>query len=341
LLINHLIKLMVLVMALVGAASVAIAQQTNPTRPPDPAAVRQGAAASFKPPDNIEFRTASILSEGVRLHAELFSLKSLAGKQLPTIIMAHGWGGTAANFRRDAIDLAGAGYLVITFDYRGWGQSDGRIILAAQPEKKDGRRFTAQVEELREYVDLIEQTTDWFNVISWAMGEPTVDKNRIGLRGSSYSGGHVFYVAARDPRVKAIVSQVGAFDSRWVVAGQEQSKITYDEATRRARGEIGYPEPRARVVGNLIGAPIRDKLLHYAPVEEAAKVKDCAALFIVAEKEELFDNKDHAKLAYDRMAGSKKRYVVIPNITHYGIYRESRDQAIKLAIEWFDQHLKN
>lgn len=337
---DNLLKLMLLMMTLAGAVSVAQAQQSSPPRPADPAAQQQVSAAGFKVPDNIEFRTAKIISEGTRLHAELFSLKTHAGKALPTILMAHGWGGTAANFRWDALQLANAGYLVVTFDYRGWGQSDGRIVLAAQPEKREGRRFTAEVQELREYVDPIEQTTDWFNVINWAMGEPAVDKNRIGLRGSSYSGGHVFYVAARDPRVKAIVSQVGAFDSRWVVAGATESKTTYEEATRRARGEIGYPEPRAKVVGNLIGAPIRDKLLHYVPADEAAKVKDCAALFIVAEKEELFDNKDHAKLAYDRMAGSRKKYVSIPNILHYGIYGAQRQQAIQLAIEWFDQYLK-
>src|SRR5207244_1122654 len=147
-------------MALFGAISVVTAQQTNQTRPPDPAAIRQTPAASYKAPDNIEFRTANIISEGVRLQAELFSLKSSAGKSLPTIIMAHGWGGVAANFRRDAVDLAKAGYLVITFDYRGWGQSDGRIILTSPPEKKEGRRFTAQVQELREYVYPIEQTHD-------------------------------------------------------------------------------------------------------------------------------------------------------------------------------------
>jgi dipeptidyl aminopeptidase/acylaminoacyl peptidase len=32
---------------------------------------------------------------------------------------------------------------------------------------------------------------------------------------------------------------------------------------------------------------------------------------------------------------------VIPGIEHYGIYNEARGQAIKLAIDWFDQHLKN
>jgi len=337
---QSLTRIFVFIVAILATIIVAPAQQPSATRPPDPAAAAQQPATGFKAPENIDYSTANIISEGVRLHAELFSLKSLAGKPLPTIIQAHGWGGVAANFRWDALALANAGYLVIDFDYRGWGQSDGRIVLKAPPEKKDGRRFNAQVEELREYVDPLEQTTDWFNVINWAMGEPMVDKERLGLRGSSYSGGHVFYVAARDPRVKAVVSQVGAFDSRWVVSDAEQIKTTYDEATRRARGELGYPEPRARVVGNLIGAPIRDKLLHYAPVEEAAKVKDCAALFVVAEKEELFDNKDHAKLAYDRMPGTKKKYVSVPNITHYGIYREQRQQAIKLAIEWFDQYLK-
>lgn len=330
-----------------GAGSPAYAQQqTSPqtTRPPDPARARGPMrAADFKAPENIEFRTARIMSEGVRLHAEIFSLKSLAGKPLPTIIMAHGWGGTAANFRRDAIDFANAGYLVITFDYRGWGESDARLVLTGPspvtPIQGQNQRFTAEVQEVREYVDPIEQTTDWFNVIHWAASEPMVDKNRIGIRGSSFSGGHVFYVAAREPRVKAVVSQVGAFDARWVASDKEQLEITYAEASKRAHGEP-YPAPRAVVVGRLIGAPVREKLLHYAPVEEASKVKDAAVLFIVAEKEELFDNKDHAKLAYDRMAGTKKKYVSIPEITHYGVYLQARDQAIKLAIEWFDEHLK-
>ena len=305
----------------------------------------QQSAAAFKAPDAIDFRRANIMSEGVRLHAELFSLKTLAGKQLPTVIMAHGWGGTAAGFRRDAIELAAAGYLAITFDYRGWGESDSRVILTSPaPAKKDGLKFTAEVLEVREVVDPLEMVTDWFNAIHWAMGEPMVDKNRIGLRGSSYSGGHVVYVAARDPRVKAIVSQVGSLDSRpkaIALAGgvSDQVKMAYDEATRRARGELGYPAPRARVIGNLQGAPIRDKLLLYAPVEDAAKLNNCAALFIVAEKEELFDNNDHAKVAYDRMTGPKK-YVVVPGITHYGIYTTERDRAIKLSIEWFDQYLK-
>jgi hypothetical protein len=320
------------------------AQQSTQQRPPDPAAQQQSAAASFKPPDTIEYRRVNIFSEGVRMHGELFSLKSLAGKKLPTIIQAHGWGGTAAAFRRDSIDLANAGYLVLSFDYRGWGESDARLILTGpspvKPVSGQSQKFNAEVVEVREVIDPLEFVTDWFNAIHWAVGEPAVDQQRIGLRGSSYSGGHVVYVAARDPRVRAIVSQVAALDSRpAAIPGNDQLKLAYDEATRRARGELGYPPPRQRVIGNLIGAPIRDKLLLYAPVEDAARLKNCAALFIDAEKEELFDIKDHAKLAYDR-APQPKKYVLVPGITHYGIYTTEREQAIRLAIEWFDQYLK-
>ena len=284
------------------------------------------------------------------MYGELFSLKSLAGKKLPTVIQAHGWGGTASGFRRDSIDLANAGYLVLSFDYRGWGESDSRLILAGpspvKPVSGQAQKFTAEVLEVREVVDPLEFVTDWFNAIHWAVGEPMVDAARIGLRGSSYSGGHIVHVAAHDPRVRAVVGQVSAFDSRpkamTTLGGPEadQLKIAYDEATKRARGELGYPPARqARVIGNLIGAPIRDHLLRYAPVEDAAKLRNCAALFIDAEKEELFNIADHAKLAYDR-APQPKKYVLIPGITHYGIYTTERERAIKLAIEWFDQYLK-
>jgi uncharacterized protein len=306
----------------------------------------QQPAQPFTPPDDLDFRKANVMSEGVRLTAELYSPKSAAGKQLPTIIMSHGWGGTVANLRREALDFARAGYLVIAFDYRGWGASDSRVILTSTaPSKKEGNKFTAEVMEIREVVDPLEQTQDMFNVIHWAMGEPQVDKNRIGLWGSSYSGGHVVYVAAHDPRVKCIVSQVGAMDSRPKAqlassgAEADQYKMAYEEATKRARGEIGYPAPRARVIGNLQGAPIREKLLRYAPVDVAPMIKNCAMLFVVAEKEELFDNAQHAKLVFDR-AREPKKYVVLPGITHYGVYTTAREQATKIEIEWYDQHLK-
>ncbi len=299
------------------------------------------AQQSFTPPEGMDFRQANIISEGTRMSAEVFSLKSVAGKKLPTVIMCHGWGGTAAQLRTVALDIALAGYLVVAFDFRGWGASDSRLVLIGPaPAERPKHRFTAEVQEVREVVDPLDMTTDLLNAIHWVQGEAQCDRDRIGLWGTSYSGGHVVWAAARDPRVKATVSQAPALDSRMVVATDAERKLTYEEATKRTRGEIGYPPPRARVIGNLQGGPVRERMIYYAPVEDADKAPTCAMLFITAEKEELFRNEDHAGKAYARAKGPKK-LVMIPGITHYGIYREAREQATKLAIEWFDLHLKN
>ena len=286
--------------------------------------------------EELSFRKDNIMSEGVRLGAEVFSLKTNKEKKLPTIVMCHGWGGTAKALRSDAAVFARAGYLVVTFDYRGWGASDGRIIRAGE-KKKDGS--AAEVKEIREVIDPIEQTTDLLNVIHWVQEEKQCDRERIGLWGTSFSVGHVVYVAARDPRVKATVSQVPAFDGRWAINSSRMRKETYGGATQRARGKAGYPEPGEAAVGKLKGSPILEKIGRYAPVEDAARLKGCAALFILAEKEELFDNKEHGILAHSKAKGPRK-LVIIPEIKHYGIYREAKKQAQELAIAWYDEHLK-
>lgn len=300
-----------------------------------PALGQERPAAPFDPPADIEYRRADVISEGVRLQAELFSPRSLSGQRLPTVIQAHGWGGLAAHLRNDAVDIARAGYLVINFDYRGWGQSDGRVVLEGDMPDTDDPGFTARVRELRGYIDPFEQTEDWFNVIHWAMAEPMADAERIGVRGSSYSGGHVVYVAAFEPRVKAVVSQVGATDiARGIPQMYEDAE---EEATRRARGEIAYPEPFVREF-NLTGLPLKTKGLRYSPNDVADQVR-VPTLFIVAENEELYTNESQAVIAHQRI-NAPKDYVVIPDITHYGIYGDARDEAIRLAVEWFDQHLK-
>lgn len=296
------------------------------------------AQQDWQAPAGVNWRTDTILSEGTRLAAEIFSPSDRDGEKLPCILMAHGWGGTVRGLRRDAVVLAKAGYLAVAFDYRGWGNSDPRVILAnPAPDGKPGK-FRAEVIAIREVVDPVEQGRDWLNALHWLQAEPMCDTQRIGVWGSSYSGGHVLYAAAHDQRVKAVFSQVGGMDSRFVVASGEARVRTLKEATQRARGQLPYPAPGAVEVGALRGAPIRDKLMHYAPVELARQASHAALMFVIAENEELFDNRDHAIKAHAAATGVKK-LVTLPGIKHYGIYREARERAQQLAVEWFDAHL--
>lgn len=311
----------------------------------DPAAITNlTPSVNYQPPEGISFKATSFISEGVRLTAQWLYASENEGKKLPTVIIAHGWGGTAANFRRDAVDFARAGYMVMLFDYRGWGESDSRVILARPlpDEPSAGMTRIAEVKELRGYIDPWEQTEDWANAISYAVTNPMVDADRIGIRGSSFSGGHVVYVAAHDPRVKALVSQVPSLDSRPRPPFQPDPAAAMAaanaSATRLAAGQESYPEDRASTVGNLIGAPIGNKVVRWVPVEHAARVT-APALFIMAEKEELFSNENNGIESCQRIAGPRKA-IMVPDIPHYGIYGAERELAVKAAIDWYDRYLK-
>ena len=168
------------------------------------------------------------------------------------------------------------------------------------------------------------------------------DAGRIGILGSDLSGGHVIYVAAHEPRVKALVSQVSSVDTRPYKPYQpDPAKVIAQAnaaASRIATGQRRqYPADRARATGAaLVGAPVGDKVVRWAPVEQAGRVS-APALFVLAKNEELFSNTNNGQLACERVTGPRK-LVMLPDITHYGVYDAERDRAIRLAIDWFDQY---
>jgi hypothetical protein len=230
------------------------------------------------------------------------------------------------------------------FDYRGWGDSDGRVMLTGPGPAASGTS-ASQVREVRGYVDPGEQSEDWFNAVSYAATQPMVDAGRIGLRGSDLSGGYVIYAAAHDTRVKAVVSQVTWADLRPSKPYQPDPARLIAEAdaaaSHIAAGQASYPAERARFSGLgpvLVGAPVGNKLARWTPVDEAGGVTQ-PALFVLAEKEELFANKFNGQMACERVQGPRKM-VILPKITHYDIYGAERDRALTAAIDWFDKYLK-
>jgi dienelactone hydrolase len=289
---------------------------------------------------DIESKRVDIWSDGTRLSGNLFfPANKGTQKKLPAIIMCHGWGGTRWHLNQAyAPHFAAAGYVVLTFDYRGWGDSDSRLILKEKMPKLDkNNEATVRVQAIREVVDPLDQTEDIFSCIDYISGESRVDSKRIGLWGTSYGGGHVLYVAAHDSRVKCFVSQVPSMDSREVPSVLQKEPLKED--IQRARGEID-PVPQGFTAFNLSGTPYVSRMADYAPVEFAANLK-VPMLIIVAEKEELMDNRAHGLLAYQRAKDNiPARYEVMKGFTHFQIYDKGRLQAIELAVGWFDQHLK-
>lgn len=75
----------------------------------------------------------------------------------------------------------------MVFDYRFWGGSEGGP---------------------RNQVFASEMVDDYRNAITWLSKRPEVNSDRIGIWGTSYSGGLCLYVGIHDKRVKAVVAQV-------------------------------------------------------------------------------------------------------------------------------------
>ena len=101
-------------------------------------------------------KPVEIWSDGTRLAGDVFYPKATAeGEKLPTIVLCHGWGGTKSHLNRGiAPRFAAAGYLVLAFDYRGWGESDARLVVRGKmPAPDEDGYVTVKAQAIRQLVD--------------------------------------------------------------------------------------------------------------------------------------------------------------------------------------------
>jgi pimeloyl-ACP methyl ester carboxylesterase len=97
--------------------------------------------------------------------------------------------------------LSDLGYVVLRFDMRGCGESEGEF----------GR------------VICLEQVEDTRNALTFLAQHPAVDPQRIALIGSSFGGAVAIYTGGVDQRVAAVISNGGWGDGERKFRGQHKS----------------------------------------------------------------------------------------------------------------------
>ncbi|MYW44836.1 CocE/NonD family hydrolase, partial [Streptomyces sp. SID161] len=127
--------------------------------------------------------------DGVRLDTSYFTPAG-TGRH-PALLLAHGFGGSKDDMRRQAEDLARDGYAVLTWSARGFGDSTGRIGL------NDPKGEVADVSRL----------------VDWLAGQPEVRLDRpgdprVGMAGGSYGGAVSLLAAGHDRRIDAIAPAI-------------------------------------------------------------------------------------------------------------------------------------
>lgn len=273
---------------------------------------------------------ASFPVEGILCRAWVYEPPESVARPAPCIVMAHGLGGTrTASLEPYALRFADAGFFVVLFDYRYLGDSEG---------------------EPRQLVSVEFQLDDWREAISFARRHPGVDPARIGLWGTSLSGGHVIVAAARDKRIAAVASQCpmldGAASARMALAnagmamsGRLAAAALLDVATMvtghpphyvplvardgdlAAMSAPGAYENCMAIVPpgwrNEVAARFFLSLPLYRPLLYARDV-NCPTLLIVCSQDTVVSPKSAADAA--ARIGDHARLVALP-IDHFDIYR--------------------
>jgi uncharacterized protein len=285
--------------------------------------------------------------DGVCLRGWHF-LPTNSSRSLPTIILAHGYSAVKEmGLDRFGEAFAAAGFGALVFDNRNFGGSDG---------------------EPRQEIDPWRQIRDYRDAITFCARLPETDPHRIGIWGSSYSGGHVLVVAAVDRRVKCVVSQAPLVSGsenvrRLVRADMIEPLRAMFAADRESRyggaspamipvvstdGPCALPTPDSfswfTEMGNTVAPAWRNEvtlrsvemLMEYEPAAYLPQISPTPLLMIIGKRDHL----TMAELALRAYAHAlEPKRLVLLDAGHFDVYGSAFDRSAGAAIEWFKQHL--
>lgn len=264
----------------------------------------------------------------------------------PAIVMASGFSSVKEmGLDKFAKEFAEAGFVVLAFDYRYFGASEG---------------------EPRGQLFYFEQHQDYRNAITWVASQKEVDPQRIGIWGNSFSGGHVLHIAAFDKRVKAVVSQVPGLNQwetyyhnakpellAWfaqtrmenytknttaylpVVAPQRQPSCLPWQDAYEWFSEAAKTAPNWQ---NKVTVESLDINKEYASMAYIQLISPAPLLMIVASDDNVCPT-EVQKIGFAR-AGEPKKMVIVEG-GHFSVFQgRAFETAVTEAVEWFKQYLK-
>jgi fermentation-respiration switch protein FrsA (DUF1100 family) len=297
-------------------------------------------------------RDVTFASQGVDCAGWLFVPDELAeGQQAPAIVMANAFSATKEIYLSNHAErFAAAGFVVLAFDYRTFGDSAGEPRCQVFPHE--------QVDDLR-------------NAISWLGTQPEVDATKIGAWGVSVGGGHVMFLSAFDKRIKAVVAMIPAINQweNFLTAMPKDAffgflgMLTADRQARYTSGQVNYMQLVAppgemgmmpneayefytkaqQTVApkweNRVTMESLEKFAEYDPTGPIHLVSPTPLLMIVAEQDQIIPA-TLAQAAYER-AGEPKELLMLA-CQHTDVYNVEPwlSQSADAATNWFTTHLK-
>jgi dienelactone hydrolase len=242
----------------------------------------------------------------------------------PAITMAHGYAGVKEHgLERFAEKFASNGFVVLLHDHRNFGASDGTP---------------------RQDIDPWRQVADWRRAISFLEHQDDVDAKRIGLWGTSYSGGHALVLGATERRLRAVVAQVPT------ISGFEQGLRRIPPDAVAAIEDAFAADERAQARG---APPRRQTIVSADPAIPASyRAKDAIEFYLQPVPDGAWENSvtvrsTRAARMYEpgtwiaRVSPTPLLMIVLVTIPggHFDPYITRFDQSSAAALDWFKEHL--
>jgi dienelactone hydrolase len=269
------------------------------------------------------------------------------GEAKACVVLAHGFTGTRdMQLDRAGERLADAGYAALVFDYRHFGDSDG---------------------EPRQLLDIKRQYEDWDAAIEYARGIEGIDRNRLVLWGTSFTGGHVVEAAARHSDVAAAIAQVPFMDGLAQLTRTPPrigARLMADGVRDELRARRGKPPllipvtaaergyavlndphvwesipavvPKGSTWRNEVAARIALRLGSHRPIRSASRVR-CPLLVQVVEDETVISNRAAARAARLAPRGELSRH---PGLNHFDVYTgDGFERVFADQLDFLQRHL--
>ena len=293
----------------------------------------------------MQCESVSFYSEGVRLAGDLYRPAGAGPEDARAgIVLCHGYTGVKSLYLPDnARVLTESGYVVLTFDYKGWGASEGpRTRLAP-----------------------FSRVADVQAALTFLATRQGVDPTHLGLYGTSYGGATAVWAAALDERVRCVVSVVGVGDGRrWMrsvrrpdewhdllarARGDREQAVVSGESAMAERDEILLQDRASAELSaaaradnpdavSTVPASFIDETLSFHADWVVDKIAPRPLLLITTEDDRLVLPEESRSL-YDR-AGEPKKLIVLKGYGHYDVYAEPAfGEVMAATLSWYRAHL--
>jgi dienelactone hydrolase len=293
--------------------------------------------------NDVDHQEVTFWSPGVRLAADIYKPKGLtADQKLPGILLVPGWGGSKENLKKNyGPHFAELGFIVLAFDYKSWGQSDGPIVpTESLIYSEEAAKLDINVTHIRKVVEPFSMLADVRAALHYLGGESQVIPNNLGIWGTSLGGGLAMVMAASDDRIKVLVDQMGPVNYEHNLREMPLAMARKIE-TLTARGVLpAFPDATMAKNPALKGYPNWAAMKRFNPMSYVDQL-NVPTLIIDAENETLFDRTQNGMLLHNSIKDRlDAKYIAYPG-GHYDLYKgDNQKAAFKEAANWLVKYLK-